>query len=246
MWGGCCDFSFSQGEGSKKIIMLKSFFKKWNKMFSPLPHSSIFCTVTNNDSKRKVFKCFLLFSQSPCLLEERNPSLLPRLTGRRLRTRCLRWAWCLTRYSIHTCNRWANLYRHIIQSLFTQCEAAGFTLTLYLLGRCLLSWPASSYSSVSGRFDSYNWRVKSLWLSKHTSLTFLVCHTPSFLLLSSGVALDFLTATLIFIFLLPTIQMCVFDQENFQGRCMEITGECMNVCDMGMDRVRSLRVDCGP
>uniref|UniRef100_A0AAZ3RC03 Beta/gamma crystallin 'Greek key' domain-containing protein n=1 Tax=Oncorhynchus tshawytscha TaxID=74940 RepID=A0AAZ3RC03_ONCTS len=41
-------------------------------------------------------------------------------------------------------------------------------------------------------------------------------------------------------------KMCVFDQENFQGRCMEITNECMNVCDMGMDRVRSLRVDCGP
>uniref|UniRef100_A0A672YTD7 Crystallin, beta B1, like 2 n=1 Tax=Sphaeramia orbicularis TaxID=375764 RepID=A0A672YTD7_9TELE len=42
------------------------------------------------------------------------------------------------------------------------------------------------------------------------------------------------------------LQMCVYDQENFQGRCMEINNECMNVCDMGMDRVRSLRVDCGP
>uniref|UniRef100_UPI0037E79A85 crystallin, beta B1, like 2 n=1 Tax=Semicossyphus pulcher TaxID=241346 RepID=UPI0037E79A85 len=41
-------------------------------------------------------------------------------------------------------------------------------------------------------------------------------------------------------------KMCVFDQENFQGRCIEITGECMSVCDMGMDKVRSLRVDCGP
>ncbi|XP_053273457.1 LOW QUALITY PROTEIN: crystallin, beta B1, like 2 [Pleuronectes platessa] len=41
-------------------------------------------------------------------------------------------------------------------------------------------------------------------------------------------------------------KMCVYDQENFQGRCIEITGECMNVCDMGMDRVRSLRVDSGP
>ncbi|KAG5849627.1 hypothetical protein ANANG_G00112940 [Anguilla anguilla] len=41
-------------------------------------------------------------------------------------------------------------------------------------------------------------------------------------------------------------KMCVFDQENFQGRCVEIGGECMNVCDMGMDRVRSLRVECGP
>ncbi|XP_044045603.1 crystallin, beta B1, like 2 isoform X1 [Siniperca chuatsi] len=41
-------------------------------------------------------------------------------------------------------------------------------------------------------------------------------------------------------------KMCVYDQENFQGRCIEISAECMNVCDMGMDRVRSLRVDCGP
>lgn len=41
-------------------------------------------------------------------------------------------------------------------------------------------------------------------------------------------------------------QMFVFDQENFQGRMVEISNECMNVCEMGMDRVRSLRVECGP
>ncbi|KAK2919418.1 hypothetical protein Q8A73_003789 [Channa argus] len=41
-------------------------------------------------------------------------------------------------------------------------------------------------------------------------------------------------------------KMYVYDQENFQGRCIEINAECMNVCDMGMDRVRSLRVECGP
>lgn len=41
-------------------------------------------------------------------------------------------------------------------------------------------------------------------------------------------------------------QMCVYDQENFQGRCIEITGECMNVGDMGMEKVRSLRVESGP
>ncbi|KAF1395594.1 hypothetical protein PFLUV_G00013170 [Perca fluviatilis] len=41
-------------------------------------------------------------------------------------------------------------------------------------------------------------------------------------------------------------KMCVYDQENFQGRCIEINSECMNVCDMGMDKVRSLRVTCGP
>uniref|UniRef100_A0A673AFP0 Crystallin, beta B1, like 2 n=1 Tax=Sphaeramia orbicularis TaxID=375764 RepID=A0A673AFP0_9TELE len=40
--------------------------------------------------------------------------------------------------------------------------------------------------------------------------------------------------------------MYVFDQENFQGRMIEISNECMNVCEMGMDRVRSLRVECGP
>uniref|UniRef100_A0A8C6KQS9 Crystallin, beta B1, like 2 n=1 Tax=Nothobranchius furzeri TaxID=105023 RepID=A0A8C6KQS9_NOTFU len=44
----------------------------------------------------------------------------------------------------------------------------------------------------------------------------------------------------------PNLQMYVYDQENFQGRCMEINAECVSVCDMGMDRVRSLRVDCGP
>lgn len=42
------------------------------------------------------------------------------------------------------------------------------------------------------------------------------------------------------------LQMYVFDQENFQGRMIEISNECMNVCEMGMDRVRSLRVECGP
>ncbi|XP_036960293.1 crystallin, beta B1, like 2 isoform X1 [Acanthopagrus latus] len=41
-------------------------------------------------------------------------------------------------------------------------------------------------------------------------------------------------------------KMFVFDHENFQGRCIEINAECMNVCDMGMDKVRSLRVECGP
>ena len=43
-----------------------------------------------------------------------------------------------------------------------------------------------------------------------------------------------------------TVQMSVFDQENFQGHCVEITEESTNVCDLGIDRVRSLRVDSGP
>ncbi|TNM86240.1 crystallin, beta B1, like 2 [Takifugu flavidus] len=41
-------------------------------------------------------------------------------------------------------------------------------------------------------------------------------------------------------------KMHVFEQENFQGRTIEISGECINVCDLGMDKVRSLRVECGP
>ncbi|XP_059498732.1 beta-crystallin B1-like isoform X1 [Stegostoma tigrinum] len=41
-------------------------------------------------------------------------------------------------------------------------------------------------------------------------------------------------------------KMKIFEQENFQGRCVEVTGECMNVCDMGFERVGSVRVDCGP
>ncbi|XP_051972093.1 beta-crystallin B1-like [Xyrauchen texanus] len=38
----------------------------------------------------------------------------------------------------------------------------------------------------------------------------------------------------------------LFDQENFQGKMMEVQNECMNVCERGMDRVRSIIVECGP
>ncbi|KAF7650991.1 hypothetical protein LDENG_00117870 [Lucifuga dentata] len=31
-------------------------------------------------------------------------------------------------------------------------------------------------------------------------------------------------------------RIMLFDQENFQGRMMEVQNECMNVCDRGMDR----------
>ncbi|XP_076842670.1 beta-crystallin B1 isoform X2 [Brachyhypopomus gauderio] len=41
-------------------------------------------------------------------------------------------------------------------------------------------------------------------------------------------------------------KMMLFDQENFQGRMMEVHNECMNICDGGMDRVRSIIVECGP
>lgn len=46
--------------------------------------------------------------------------------------------------------------------------------------------------------------------------------------------------------LIFALQMHVYEHENFQGRTIEITGECINVCDLGMDKVRSLRVECGP
>lgn len=42
------------------------------------------------------------------------------------------------------------------------------------------------------------------------------------------------------------LQIFLFDQENFQGRMMEVQNECMNVCERGMDRVRSIIVECGP
>ncbi|KAA8578109.1 hypothetical protein FQN60_000103 [Etheostoma spectabile] len=41
-------------------------------------------------------------------------------------------------------------------------------------------------------------------------------------------------------------RIMMFDQENFQGRMIEVQNECMNVCDRGMDRVRSIIVECGP
>ncbi|XP_048016273.1 crystallin, beta B1, like 3 [Megalobrama amblycephala] len=38
----------------------------------------------------------------------------------------------------------------------------------------------------------------------------------------------------------------LFEYENFQGRMMELSGECRNVCDKGLNRVGSIRVECGP
>lgn len=43
-----------------------------------------------------------------------------------------------------------------------------------------------------------------------------------------------------------SVQIMLFDQENFQGRMIEVQNECMNVCDRGIDRVRSIIVECGP
>lgn len=41
-------------------------------------------------------------------------------------------------------------------------------------------------------------------------------------------------------------QIYLFECENFQGRMMELNSECRNICDKGFDRVRSIRVECGP
>ncbi|XP_069778465.1 beta-crystallin B1-like [Narcine bancroftii] len=40
--------------------------------------------------------------------------------------------------------------------------------------------------------------------------------------------------------------MFVYERENFQGRCLEFSGECMNLCDAGFERVGSIRIDRGP
>ncbi|XP_026875234.2 beta-crystallin B1 [Electrophorus electricus] len=41
-------------------------------------------------------------------------------------------------------------------------------------------------------------------------------------------------------------RMKLFSKENFQGKMMEVQNECTNICDCGMDRVRSIIVECGP
>ncbi|XP_064424052.1 beta-crystallin B1 isoform X2 [Latimeria chalumnae] len=41
-------------------------------------------------------------------------------------------------------------------------------------------------------------------------------------------------------------RIIIFEQENFQGRHMEFMNECVNLCDRGFDRVRSVIIECGP
>uniref|UniRef100_A0A8C9P8N9 Beta-crystallin B1 n=1 Tax=Spermophilus dauricus TaxID=99837 RepID=A0A8C9P8N9_SPEDA len=43
-----------------------------------------------------------------------------------------------------------------------------------------------------------------------------------------------------------TKKLVVFEQENFQGRRVEFSGECLNLGDRGFERVRSLIVASGP
>uniref|UniRef100_A0A8C0GMW0 Beta-crystallin B1 n=1 Tax=Chelonoidis abingdonii TaxID=106734 RepID=A0A8C0GMW0_CHEAB len=45
---------------------------------------------------------------------------------------------------------------------------------------------------------------------------------------------------------LGSLQIVIFEQENFQGRKMEFTNECLNLGDRGFDRVRSVIVSTGP
>ncbi|KAG7484091.1 hypothetical protein MATL_G00045280 [Megalops atlanticus] len=41
-------------------------------------------------------------------------------------------------------------------------------------------------------------------------------------------------------------KICLFEKENFQGRQVELKGECANLCERGLQRVGSIKVDCGP
>ncbi|CAN0367165.1 unnamed protein product, partial [Lampetra planeri] len=41
-------------------------------------------------------------------------------------------------------------------------------------------------------------------------------------------------------------KLVIFELENFQGRRLEFTTECKNVCERGFERVGSIRVDTGP
>uniref|UniRef100_A0A8C9R6Z8 Beta-crystallin B1 n=1 Tax=Scleropages formosus TaxID=113540 RepID=A0A8C9R6Z8_SCLFO len=38
----------------------------------------------------------------------------------------------------------------------------------------------------------------------------------------------------------------LYEQENFQGRMVPVQNECVNLVDHGFERVRSVRVECGP
>ncbi|CAI9533844.1 unnamed protein product, partial [Staurois parvus] len=41
-------------------------------------------------------------------------------------------------------------------------------------------------------------------------------------------------------------QLICYEYENFQGRKVEFSSECRNLCDRGFDHVKSIRVECGP
>ncbi|XP_042349554.1 crystallin, beta A1, like 1 [Plectropomus leopardus] len=43
----------------------------------------------------------------------------------------------------------------------------------------------------------------------------------------------------------PFFKVTVFEQEHFQGKCLEFTSECCNIQDCGLDNIRSIRVESG-
>ncbi|KAG7331962.1 hypothetical protein KOW79_003796 [Hemibagrus wyckioides] len=43
-----------------------------------------------------------------------------------------------------------------------------------------------------------------------------------------------------------TFKLIVYEQENFQGRCHELTGPCNNLQEAGVEKVGSILVLCGP
>ena len=49
-----------------------------------------------------------------------------------------------------------------------------------------------------------------------------------------------------FPFFLFGAQLVIYEQENFQGRCHELTGPCNNVQEAGVEKVGSILVLCGP
>lgn len=45
---------------------------------------------------------------------------------------------------------------------------------------------------------------------------------------------------------LSCLQLIIYEQENFQGRCHELTGPCNNLQEAGVEKVGSILVLCGP
>ena len=43
-----------------------------------------------------------------------------------------------------------------------------------------------------------------------------------------------------------SIQIYFYEFENFQGRRMDLFGECRNLAEKGFDRIGSIRVENGP
>ncbi|KPP68417.1 beta-crystallin B2-like [Scleropages formosus] len=44
----------------------------------------------------------------------------------------------------------------------------------------------------------------------------------------------------------PTFKLVIYEQENFQGRCHELSGLCTDLQEAGVEKVESILVLCGP